>query len=1181
MIFKLLFLILLPLTTIFATTKNIDSNIADSIASSFYELNEDEVENILKRYMEENNNIKYIALYDSLANKKYLFLYKNENAEIIKTDFEKSNLQIECNLKTVAVKYQNDTIGKLEICSKEDKKTIELTKEEKAWITAHPVIKVHNEYDWAPFNFNKNNTPLGYSIDYIKLLAQIAGIKVKFITGTWNELLEKTYNKEIDVMLNIARTKEREKHLLYVGVYARNVTSILTKEDRDDITNIESLFGKKVSVIKGFIYEKFLKEKYPKIQIVTYPNTLDSIKAVVYGEVDATLGKTAILNNMMNENVIKGLKYTADVKSNDPDMENLYIAVRNDAPQLQSILKKAMRQLSLEDIDELKLKWFNQKRKVNFTQKEYKWLDKKKVIRYSEVNWKPLSIIENNSMTGIMGDYLNIVSQTTGIEFKFVPSNSWPEVLEKFKNKEIDLVPGIGDSKEETSLGLVSDEYAVYPMVIVTNENIEYVSSLEHIKNKVFSLPKYYTSYNYLKSLYPNVKIIETNNIFEALLNVSNKEADVFIGHIAPAIYNISRIGKNNLKLAGKTGKDFHHHFLINSDMPELLSIVNKVFKIVSEKDRERIYNGWVKVKVEENKGFSLNKVLSYALPVILIILVIISIIIYWNKKLRSLVDKKTAHINRQKEELQNSLESLDRNVIFSYTDLEGKITQVSRAFCEISGYSINELVGQQNNIVRHPDMPPKLFKELWNNLKRRKAWKGEIKNRRKDGTSYWLYSKIEPNFDTESNLIGYKAISQDITNKKMVEDLSKNLERKVEERTEELSQQRKFVQTILDSQEQIIITTEGERLVSINKSFKNFFNIETIEEFQKKYGECICNAFCEDAPEGYLKIMIDNSSWIDYIINNTGKIHKALIKKDGIDYIFSVTAALMPIGKGNIKSAVFTDITALEKIRKEIEDINQNIKDSIEYASLIQHALIPENTLFKKYFSDYLTIWHPKDIVGGDVYLFEELRDENECILMVIDCTGHGVPGAFVTMLVKAIERQIVSNIINTDEVVSPSKILSIFNKSMKHLLKQEDETSISNAGFDGGVLYYNKKDNIIKYAGAEISLFYEEEGDVKIIKGNRQSIGYKKSDAEYNFKEHIIPVKKEMQFYLTTDGYIDQMGGEKGFPYGKKRFMKLLKENYKLPFADQQEVLLYEMMHYQGNHERNDDITIVGFKI
>lgn len=380
MIFKLLFLVLLSLTTIFATTKNIDSNIADSIASSFYELNEEEVGNILKRYMEDNDSIKYIALYDSLANKKYLLLYKDENDRIIKTDFEKANIQIDCNLKTIPIIYQNDTIGKLEICSKEDKKTIELTKEEKAWINAHPVIKVHNEYDWAPFNFNKNNTPLGYSIDYIKHLAQIAGIKVEFITGTWNALLEKTYNKEIDVMLNIARTKEREKHLLYVGVYAKNVSSILTKEDRDDITNIESLFGKKVSVIKGFVYEKFLKEKYPKIQIVTYPNTLESIKAVVYGEVDATLGKTAILNNMMNENVIKGLKYTADVKSNDPDMENLYIAVRNDAPQLQSILKKAMRQLSLEDIDELKLKWFNQKRKVNFTQKEYKWLDKKRSL---------------------------------------------------------------------------------------------------------------------------------------------------------------------------------------------------------------------------------------------------------------------------------------------------------------------------------------------------------------------------------------------------------------------------------------------------------------------------------------------------------------------------------------------------------------------------------------------------------------------------------------------------------------------------------------------------------------------------------------------------------------------------------------------------------------------------------
>ncbi|WP_044415569.1 transporter substrate-binding domain-containing protein [Halarcobacter anaerophilus] len=1180
MIFRFLLLLLILFSNIFADQKNLDKGISNSIASSFYELNEEEVENILKTYMQENSQIKYIAVYDSLTNKRFLFLYKNRDSEILNESFDETALQIDCVPRISEIIYKNELIGRIKVCYKNAAESILLNDEEKKWLKTHPVIKVHNEYDWAPFNFNKNDTPLGYSIDYMKLLARIAGLKIKFETGTWDESLKKAFNKKIDVMLNIAKTKHREKSLLYVGVYARNLTSILAKEEREDISDLHSLFGKKVSVVKGFIYEEYLEENFPKIEVVSYPNTLESIKAVVYGEVDATLGKTAILNNMLSENVIKGLKYTSDVKADDPEMENLYIAVRNDYPLLQSILKKAMKKVSLEDIDKLKLKWFNQKRKINFSKEEYKWLDKKIVVKYSEIDWKPLSIIENNSMSGIMGDYLNIIADETEIEFKYVPSNSWHDVLEKFKKGEIDLIPGIGTSKKETSFGLVSDEYASYPMVMVTNENIDYVQSLDSVKNKVFSIPKYYTSYNYIKGLYPKTKIIETNSIFEALLKVSNKEADIYVGHIAPALYNISKIGKDNLKLAGTTGEDFHHHYLINPKMPELLSIVNKVFKTISQKDKERIYNGWVKVKVEESKGFPLKKILSYVLPTILIILAILSIIVYWNKKLRSLVEKKTADINKQKQELQNSLDSLDRNVIFSHTDLEGKITLVSKAFCKISGYSSAELIGKQHNIVKHPKMEKETFKELWESLKAAKVWEGEIQNKKKDGTSYWLYSKIEPNYNDERQIIGYKSISQDITDKKRVEDLSKNLEKKVEERTIELSEQKKFVQTILDSQEQMIVTTDGENLVSVNKSFKDFFEVDTIEEFKKRYGDCICSTFNTEAPKGFLQIFMNNQKWTDYIIENKKKINKVSIKKDEKEYIFSVTAALMPIGR-KLKSAVFTDITNLEVIRKELEQINQNIKDSIKYASIIQDALIPEEDLFKKYFSDFLTIWQPKDIVGGDIYLFEELRDENECILMVVDCTGHGVAGAFVTMLVKAIERQIISNIISSDEVVNPAKLLTVFNKSMKHLLKQEDQTSISNAGFDGAILYYNKKENIIKFAGAEIPLFYEYKGEIKMIKADRHSIGYKKSDIEHVFKEHTIKVEKNMQFYLTTDGYIDQNGGEKGFPFGRRKFINLLKDNFNLPLKKQQEILLNEMKKYQNKYENNDDITIVGLKI
>jgi len=158
---------------------------------------------------------------------------------------------------------------------------------------------------------------------------------------------------------------------------------------------------------------------------------------------------------------------------------------------------------------------------------------------------------------------------------------------------------------------------------------------------------------------------------------------------------------------------------------------------------------------------------------------------------------------------------------------------------------------------------------------------------------------------------------------------------------------------------------------------------------------------------------------------------------------------------------------------------------------------------------------------------------------------------------------------------------MLSIFNKNIKKLLKQEDINSISNAGFDGGILYYNKKEKIVRYSGAETPLFVFQNNEMKIIKGSRHSIGYKKSDANYEFTEHTIDVSQSTQIYLTTDGYLDQNGGEKGFPFSKKRFTKLLLENANESFADQQELLLYELQRYQQDSERNDDVTVIGLKI
>ena len=423
------------------------------------------------------------------------------------------------------------------------------------------------------------------------------------------------------------------------------------------------------------------------------------------------------------------------------------------------------------------------------------------------------------------------------------------------------------------------------------------------------------------------------------------------------------------------------------------------------------------------------------------------------------------------------------------------------------------------------------------------------------------------------------------ITNKHfMVLDALSHLSNTV---IDELAEQKALFQNLFDAAPDAIVLFNGEgKFVDINKASLSVFGVNTREELLSLRPDELSPNL---QPNG--KTSFDNMNENIHRAMELGRyrfewLHIRPVNKE----VFYADVVLAPfIFKGEpLIYAIVRDISErkeaekkLENAKIEIEFIHKHTRESIEYASLIQGALIPDKTLFQNYFQDHFAIWDPKDIVGGDIYLFEELRNKDECLLMVIDCTGHGVPGAFVTMLVKAIERQITAKINYSNEEVSPARILSIFNKNMKQLLKQESIDSISNAGLDGGVIYYNKKDKILKFAGAETPLFYIEDEELKVIKGNRYSVGYKKCAIDYEYKEHTMEVKEGMSFYLATDGYLDQNGGEKAFPFGKKKFQNLIKKHHKEIMQKQEIMFIDALSQYQGSEDRNDDVTLVGFKI
>ncbi|MBT7711942.1 MAG: transporter substrate-binding domain-containing protein [Deltaproteobacteria bacterium] len=236
---------------------------------------------------------------------------------------------------------------------------IKLTPKEQDWLDKHPVIRVHNELNWPPFNFNKYGVPTGYSIEYMDLLAERIGIEVKYISGEWVELLNQAFEKKLDVMLNIVKTPERLNHLIFTDSYFKNPNVIIAKEE-SFISDTQSLFGKKVAYPAGFFYGELLKTKFPQIERVPVKNTLEALVGVQIGKIDAALGELATVEYLIRENLLKGIEIKEYFKTGDPETENLNIAVRNDWPELASILKKAMKSVTPEEINQLRSKWLGE-----------------------------------------------------------------------------------------------------------------------------------------------------------------------------------------------------------------------------------------------------------------------------------------------------------------------------------------------------------------------------------------------------------------------------------------------------------------------------------------------------------------------------------------------------------------------------------------------------------------------------------------------------------------------------------------------------------------------------------------------------------------------------------------------------------------------------------------------------
>jgi serine phosphatase RsbU (regulator of sigma subunit) len=282
-----------------------------------------------------------------------------------------------------------------------------------------------------------------------------------------------------------------------------------------------------------------------------------------------------------------------------------------------------------------------------------------------------------------------------------------------------------------------------------------------------------------------------------------------------------------------------------------------------------------------------------------------------------------------------------------------------------------------------------------------------------------------------------------------------------------------------------------------------------------------------------------------------------------------------------------------ISKQKDELAEKNKEITDSINYAKRIQTSILPEDGLMRDALGEHAVIFKPKDVVSGDFYWCYKAGDK--AIFAVADCTGHGVPGAFMSMIGNSLLNEIVIG----EQVTEANSILDSLRSKLIITMQQSAEHVTTRDGMDIALCVWNKKENTLQFAGANNSLYLvsrdiavngsiKESAKVKLtnqhlleIMPDKQPIGYQEDKMNEPFTKMIIQLHPGDSIFITSDGFTDQFGGEKNKKYTSKRFRELIASMVGLPMAEQKIIIEHTIEDWKRNEEQTDDICVMGIRV
>jgi signal transduction histidine kinase/ActR/RegA family two-component response regulator len=537
---------------------------------------------------------------------------------------------------------------------------INFTPQEIEYIKAHPVIKVSNEKDWAPFDFMHNGEAKGYSVDIVKGLAKEIGIKVEFVNGyEWKELLELFEKGQIDLMHVITKNSQRAQEYSYSDSYIKWRAAYFIRDSEKKITSPKDFDGKKIAAAKDWYSTKVLKQMYPNAIIKEYKTVSQMLQALAIGEVDAMTGMVSTVYYTMLQELINNVKLGGEIEFDTEVLSNeLYFASKKSDKLLTSIFSKAWKNFSIEDKIKLQKKWFgkvidtgimNNNTDIHLTKEETNYLNTRDSIKMCvDPDWEPYERIINDTHIGLAADFINLIETRINKKIDLVKTKTWTESLEFIKQGKCEILSFLNQTPDREKFLNFTPVLYSEPEVIVAKDSISYIDGIPALENKVVGLVKGYKEDEYISKNYPTIQIQYIKNNKEGIYLVSSGEIYATINSLLGVVELIKKSNLTNIKIAGKTKLNNQYRVGITKEDILLHTILSKAVYSISDSEKKKILSNWISVKFEQEFSYE-----DYW-KVLLIISLIILIIISWNFKLKKL----NKQLEKEKEKVQKATDA-------------------------------------------------------------------------------------------------------------------------------------------------------------------------------------------------------------------------------------------------------------------------------------------------------------------------------------------------------------------------------------------------------------------------------------------------------------------------------------------------------------------------------------------